>query len=69
MSEREKKAFLLGMMVTREGFNGECPYDHLAPDTIRADRGATEESWMEECKENKAIVKLCGQLEDKLNEA
>lgn len=27
-------AFLLGFMVTREGFNGECPYDHCAPDDL-----------------------------------
>lgn len=24
-------AFRIGFAATREGFNGECPYDHLAP--------------------------------------
>lgn len=27
-------AFALGFMVTREGFNAECPLEHLAPSRI-----------------------------------
>lgn len=26
-----KAAFYLGFYVSREGFNAECPYNHLAP--------------------------------------
>lgn len=27
-------AFLLGFMVTREGFNDECPLEHCAPEGL-----------------------------------
>jgi hypothetical protein len=30
-------AFLLGVMVTREGFNDECLMDHLAPNQLEPD--------------------------------
>ena len=36
-------AFALGFMCTREGFNGECPYDHLAPSGI-VGRSSQEET-------------------------
>ena len=26
-----RQAFYLGFCTTREGYNAECPYDHLAP--------------------------------------
>jgi hypothetical protein len=29
-----KRAFHEGFNVTREGFNGECSFDHLAPDGL-----------------------------------
>lgn len=29
-----RKAFTLGFKATREGFNGECPYPHIAPDSV-----------------------------------
>jgi len=38
MTPREKTifkaAFLLGFKASREGFNAECPYEHLAPGSI-----------------------------------
>jgi len=27
-------SFLLGFKTSREGFNGECPFEHLAPNNI-----------------------------------
>lgn len=35
-------AFKLGFMVSREGFNGECVFDHLAPDDVEPDDGRIE---------------------------
>lgn len=29
-----RRAFILGHLATREGFNGECGYDHCAPDRV-----------------------------------
>lgn len=39
-----RKAFLLGFKVSREGFNGECEYGHLAPKTLGNDdeRGSND---------------------------
>lgn len=37
MDQEEKKlwrAFLCGFCVSRDGFNGECAFDHLAPDKL-----------------------------------
>lgn len=36
-----REAFLLGFMVSREGFNAECPYDHLAPTDVEPHHGGT----------------------------
>jgi hypothetical protein len=30
-------AFALGFMITRDGFNGECPHEHIAPSKLRPD--------------------------------
>lgn len=32
------KAFLAGFACSLEGFNGECAYPHLAPDSIPTDK-------------------------------
>jgi hypothetical protein len=37
MKELLKAAFLAGFGVSREGFNGECAYDHLAPGYLSLD--------------------------------
>lgn len=29
-----QRAFMEGFAVSREGFNGECAFDHLAPDGL-----------------------------------
>jgi hypothetical protein len=34
-----EKAFALGFMITREGFNGECGYETCAPSRLEADHG------------------------------
>lgn len=36
------RAFLMGFAVSREGFNGECAFDHLAPDDLTE---ATDYRW------------------------
>ena len=33
------EAFLLGFAVSREGFNGECGFDHCAPSELKAGDG------------------------------
>ncbi len=40
-----ERAFLLGFMATREGFNGECAFDHCAPRQLR--ENGTEEEMLE----------------------
>lgn len=66
-----EKAFVLGIMVTREGFNGECLFDHLAPDKIRPDQcseyyanslNAAIETWMAEAQDNIAVQTLLKEL-------
>ena len=37
MKELLKAAFRAGFGVSREGFNGECAYDHLAPGYLSLD--------------------------------
>jgi hypothetical protein len=34
-----EKAFALGFMISREGFNGECGYETCAPSRLEADHG------------------------------
>jgi hypothetical protein len=34
MTKQEQRAFTLGFLSSREGFNGECAYDHCAPNKI-----------------------------------
>ncbi len=38
-----QRAFVLGFLCSREGFNGECPNDHLAPETIIDKRSFQED--------------------------
>jgi hypothetical protein len=41
-----REAFLLGLRCARDGFNGECLYDHLAPSDPFDGHGAyDEENW------------------------
>ena len=37
-------AFALGFLVSREGFNAECPYPHLAPDNLLDLKQCVEET-------------------------
>ena len=45
MSEKEKleKMFALGFLATREGFNGECWYEHLAPHSDQYEKAIEED--------------------------
>lgn len=35
-NEELRRAFILGFMVSREGFNGECCFDHCSPNGVEA---------------------------------
>lgn len=35
--DKLREAFFLGFMVSREGYNGECADEYLAPDGVRPD--------------------------------
>ena len=37
-------AFALGFMVSREGYNGECAFDHLAPHELETYYGGLREN-------------------------
>ena len=37
------RAFMLGFMVSREGFNGECDYEHCAPSRVEASYESVQE--------------------------
>lgn len=55
-----KEAFFLGFMISREGFNGECAFEHKVPQELKAD-GCTEEKlrqYIEEMEDFKHLRKL-----------
>jgi len=41
------QAFILGFSISREGFNGECAYEHLAPRSINDMPRASHDSLSE----------------------
>lgn len=53
-----EEAFLLGFMVSREGFNGECAYEHCADDALQTDAGQTEAEWRDLMAGNEAFKRL-----------
>jgi hypothetical protein len=52
--------FALGFMITREGFNGECPYEHLSPSRLRPDdhEEYTILEWMKVMEDNREFKRL-----------
>ena len=38
-----EEAFLLGFMASREGFNGECAYEHCSPIDLKPDHETEDE--------------------------
>jgi hypothetical protein len=68
MAEQEvrelvEKAFFIGFSVSREGFNGECTYDHLAPRELESDHEirVAVSADAEGCLENDPLRALCDQ--------
>jgi hypothetical protein len=58
-TEQLQRAFALGFMVTCEGFNGECDYDHLAPQQLEPYMGRdTVEQFMAYIVTNEEFVRL-----------
>ena len=53
--------FAYGFMVTREGFNDECPYEHLSPNSLFCYdwRSTTVGERVDELLENPEVWKLC----------
>jgi hypothetical protein len=51
------KAFTLGFMVSREGFNGECAFEHCAPNTVEAHYETVDE-FMDAIEKNEAFTSL-----------
>ena len=62
MTSRElfDMAFALGFMITREGFNGECPYEHIAPSKLRPDnyKELTTLEWVRQIEKNTEYKRL-----------
>jgi len=52
-----EKAFTLGFMVSREGFNAECAYEHCAPGGVQAHYETIAE-FMDAIEKNKRFVAL-----------
>lgn len=57
LREKLSRAFLLAFVVSREGFNGECPCEHLAPSDISANYQTVEEC-ISHLHINEAFLKL-----------
>jgi len=57
-------AFKLGFMISREGFNAECPYEHLAPHKLEP-HYETFEEYLNEIENNKAFNKLLDDAREK----
>ncbi len=49
--------FKLGFMVSRDGFNGECSFDHCGPPKVEAESGSVEE-FMESIEKSAKFRKL-----------
>jgi hypothetical protein len=59
-TEKQKlvaEAFLLGFMCSREGFNGECAFQHCA-DGLRPEHPTTESEFREMMVANVAFKEL-----------
>ncbi len=56
--ELAREAFMLGFMVSREGFNAECDYEHCAPDTLRPEHSG-EADFRVHIESNEVFVRLC----------
>lgn len=52
-----EKAFTIGFMVSREGFNGECAYEHCAPTRVEAHYESVAE-FMSAIEKNEAFTDL-----------
>lgn len=52
-----RNAFIIGLLSTRDGFNGECLFDHCAPDDIYC-RGSSDEVDLFDAFKNKAVNRL-----------
>lgn len=60
-----RKAFMLGFMVSREGFNMECNFDHLAPMELDPSRDyqcelISIEEFLQESQNDDHLQRLCG---------
>lgn len=62
-------AFRLGFMVSREGFNGECAYDHCGPNTLRADSGMTVKEFFAHMEDSERFKDLTREALDYLANA
>ena len=63
------QAFLLGFIASREGFNGECAYDHCAPDSLadpRTSSYASVEEMLAELRQSEVLQKLWGEALERL---
>ncbi len=62
-----RRAFIMGIASTREGFSGECPVSELAPDRV-ANRG---DPWGEvdvsELSENPSVIRLADEYINEVN--
>jgi hypothetical protein len=54
-----EEAFMLGFMVSREGFNGECDFSHAAPDELKPDPAMTLRHYREYIRTVPEFMRLC----------
>lgn len=62
------EAFTLGFMISREGFNGECAFEHCAGG-LTPYAGLTEAEWLESMASNEVFQDLMQEALVRLNDA
>lgn len=63
-----REAFFLGFAVTREGFNAECPYEHLAPAKLVSPKGTHRWASTEELRDKMEAMPEFIALRDQMEE-
>lgn len=53
-----EEAFMLGFMISREGFNAECTFDHCADTELKPSNPTTEKNYRQYMEESPAFCEL-----------
>ena len=53
-----REAFLLGFTVSREGYNGDCAFGHLAPSRLKPEGGESFDGFRDRTRSKVEFLKL-----------